>query len=246
MSIRKKAVIIIAVAFLVLISALIIGAVYINSLVFADNISDIYTLIYDEYDRNYFSEILKNAVRDKEYVLGENAVNTFINEKYCTDFSNTGSGLENLCLRFHENERTEIYARIYTHGKEFALRGQANISCTDEKGGIEIELHDLYIGELHISDDLLRRLLPEFIKSSDNLTVKENRIDIHAVYEYETKYSTIELYLTEFSPTDEGVRCKTNSLKREALDALKDYLLSDDFKEKAAKAWNALKNAFSH
>ena len=89
-------------------------------------------------------------------------------------------------------------------------------------------------------------LLPEFIKSRDNLTVKENSIDINAIYEYETKYSTIQLYLTEFSPTDEGVRCKTNSLKREALDALKDYLLSDDFKEKAAKAWNALKNAFSH
>lgn len=230
-------------ALLIIGAAIFAGCCYF--LATTDNIADKYTLSEDERDENYLSEVVKGTLKDDDFLIGENTVNTFINEKYCTDFNAEGSGIENICVRFHENEDTDIYARVYTGGRHFAVSAKGRLSFTNDKGGMEIELHDMKIGELAISDGLLKYLLPKYYGGSDKVRVEENRITFSAIYTYETKYSTIELYFTKFSPVDGGALCRTNSLKKEAVDALRDYVLSDDFKEKVTETYNAIKNRIS-
>lgn len=234
-------------------TALIVGAVIlalliicgivvwrILSLAATDNIADKYTLT--ETEDGFMKTVFKGAVFGDEFELSEAMVNTFINEKYCTPFSENGSGIENIRVYFKSGEDTEIYARIYRGGKEYAISAKAAVYSTGGNGAFEIRLHDVRIGELGISDSILGRILPLLIDDTSLYTVTENRIAVYTYYKYDIKNTSIELYLDSFTPQEGYVLCRTNSLTDEALSAAKEYLGSDEFKEDLRNTLDGIKD----
>lgn len=223
----------------VLLIAAGIGLWVIISFATTDNMADKYTLT--EREDGFVDTVFKGAVFGDEFTLSEAMVNTFVNDKYCTPFSETGSGIENIRMYFHSGSETEIYSRIYHRGREYAIAAKAEVISAGSGGRFDIILRNVRIGKLDISEDMLSFILPRLIDDTKLYTVTENRISVTAYYEYEIKNTSIEMYLDSFSSQEGAVLCRTNDLSKEALRAAKEYLLSDEFKEDIGEAFDRIK-----
>ncbi len=188
------------------------------------------------------STLISGCAFGKSFEVSEKQLNTYINEKYCTPFSQDGSGIENICIYFKKGEDPQFYAKIYTKSRELAVRGRAQIYSVGDNGEYELRLYDSYIGELKLSEGALQFLLPKILNDGKYYTVESNIISVNARYTVTVKNRELEIYLMSFEPADEAVVCRTNSLTGEALNALEDYISSDEFRQKVSDTYKNIKD----
>ncbi len=190
-----------------------------------DNISDKYTLT--EEDDSFLVTLLKNALTGSEFELTEAQINTYLFKSLCSE----NKFLRRVRVYFHKDGPSEIYARIFNMDREQALSAKAQIELIPERGVTAVRVSDVKLGELHVHKPVIDSLLRDFAKSSLLVDYYDDVLYIKTEYTYEGKNFSLSLRLERFDPDDGFVHCKTNSLTREVISAVKDYLLSEEGRE---------------
>lgn len=228
---------------LILLMLLIAGVLVVygicSHLALQDHIREKYTLTAK--DDGFYTTILQGAVFGDEFEISEAALNTYINERYCTTFHPDESGIENIMLCFHKDSLSELYAKIYTHGKEYAVRANAIFDINSETSVVRVIFLNAYIGELKISDKILSSVLSRVFQNNSLVTVNDTAVSVKAMYSYEIKSVSLDIYLTQFEARDGAISCRTNSLTGEALKTAGEYLLSDEGQAAVSGMFNRIK-----
>ncbi len=220
------------------ISASIIYAICMN-LASQDNISEKYTL--KEKNDGFLLNILKGAAFGKEFEVSESELNTYINEKYCTEFSPKNSGIENIMLYFHKDLLSEIYSKIYYKGKEYAVRAEVAFDINSETSIVRVTFYNAYIGELKISERKLSDILSHIFEKSEIVSVDNTTLYVKAKYTYELPKISLDIYLIKFEASDGAICCRTNSLTGEALMAAGEYIMSPEGQAAVSGIYNNIK-----
>ena len=239
---KKKRIIIGIIIFIIsLIMILGVTALIFYTLITTDNCADKYTL--RETDDTFLETILKGAAFGEEFELTDTQVNTYVNQKYCGVKNDTGA--ENIMIYFHKDAPTEIYARIMYRGLEMSARAEAEIGIDRNTSIISVKLKNAYLGELKLSDASLSRILNRLYGNSSFIEVDGTALKVTACYTFKIKNIDIHVYLKEFSPADEAIHCRSNSLTGEAVRAAAEYFLSDEGRQKLSDIYNGIKDKFS-
>ncbi len=228
---------------LLLITALIIALCVCRSLILTDNIQNRYTLTKKE--DSFYKTILIGAAAGNEFTLSEAELNTYINKKYCTPFKNGKSGVENLMIYLSKDKPAKLFARIYTHDEYIAVRSDVYFSIDSETSVVTAELHSAYAGEFKISDRILSKILYSVFKDNEKVTVDGTSLSVKAKYTYEIKSVDFDIYLTEFEADDGELKCRTNSLTKEVLYCVIDYLTSEEGKRELGELYGNIKDKVS-
>lgn len=192
------------------------------ALALKDN-KDKYTLA--KTDDSFLDTALKNALTGSEFHITEDQLNTYLNNKYCSDTDE--NSLKNIRIYFHSDDDIELYAGIRHWNHDFSLYAKAKTELNPVTGIASVQIYNAKIGELSIPDFILNKIITNFADNQKYVTFENNILYIQTLYQYEFETFTITLNLEKFEPKDGGVNCKTNSLTIEALKALKDYLFSE-------------------
>ncbi len=190
-----------------------------------DNIAPMYTLT--EEDDSFMGTLLKGAVTGREFDLSEAQINTYLKRNFCGD----NKPLRKIRVYFHNEKPSEVYARVYCFGAERALYADAEIELMPERGQTAVRVNNVKIGELHIHGFVLDNVLQDFADSNPLAEYTDGVLYIKTEYSYEGKNFSLTLKLEKLEPGDRIIVGKTNSLTMEAVNAVKDYLLSDDGQE---------------
>ncbi len=206
---------------------LVIWACCCLSLAFTDNYSDKYTLT--EADDTLTASFFKASVFGDDFNITDTQINTFINNTLCEAADESDNRIENACIYFHENEPSELYARIKLYGYEFGIYAEAELSFDSYNSATEIKLSNARLGELEIPDFVLSYALSKIIGENEYACVSGTTIRITASYEYEI-YSgyNINLTLKSLEVHDEYITASTNSLSEDVLALLRKYLSTDE------------------
>lgn len=222
---------------------LAIGATYVTVctiLARQDHIKDKYTLT--ETDDSFLWSALKASLTGAVFDATEAQINTYLYSTFCGE----DKPLKNVRVYFHAQEPCEIYARIHYRNYDFALSAQAETTFDSQEGIVGVRFQHIKLGEWSVPIGRVRSILRDFADKYDLFTFEEDVLYVRTRYVYDFGDFGFQLRLEEFSPQEGYLRCRTNSLSRELLTALKDYLLSDNgqelFTRLFGKRTNALKN----
>ena len=224
---------IIVAVFLVIIIGIAIWLCRCLTLAFQDDYKDKYTL--SETDDTLVLTMLKGSVFGNDFQITEVQFNTYINEKLCSDNNNDDNGIENIAVYFHEDSPAEIYAKIKLYGYEFGFYSDVTFTLDTSTDTITAILSNAKLGNLDIPDNLLAKALSKALENKNDISVSETAVSCKASYEYEIKNQTITLILEELIPHEGYISCRTNSLSQETINALKDYITSDEGKQELAE-----------
>lgn len=226
----------------ILTAALTAGGICLN-LVHQDHIQDQYTL--KERDDSFLWDALKSSLLGSVYEASEAEVNTYLNDTFC----GKDKFLRNVMVYFYKDAPCEIYAKIHYRDQDYALFSMADLTFDAEEGIVGVTFHDVKLGELPIPQNTVRSILSSFAQSHELVEFRDGLLYVTSRYEYRIKSVSFHLYLTEFSPQNGSIRCRTNSVSREILIAVKDYLLSADGREMLKRLFGSvtdgLKSLFS-
>lgn len=209
--------------------AAIIFSVFIFNLALTDNYSEKY--VFSAYDDTLMSETLKAAMIGIGFELTDEQINTYINQKFASNSENNNTAIEKIRIYTHK-EFTDIYAKIKYRGYSTGIYCKAKIEYNNSSSLMKAKIYDFYIGELRISENILRNILPKLLENNDYVKVNQNKISIAADHTYKIDDYEIDLRLKSFSPDEGKISCRTNSLTLEALKVLKEYCTSDEGKQK--------------
>ena len=210
-------------------------------LVFQDNIQNQYMLT--ETSDTFMSTLLKGAVFGKQFEMSETEINSYINEKYCTEKGEHEAGVDHVRIDFHEGGSDDIYAHIYYKNYEIAVHSKILFSLDEQTSILSAKLYDAYIGELRISENILSCILPKIFENSEHITVNGTTLSVTASYTYDIKNTDgITLSLKHTQSTEDGIICRTNNLTGEALKAAIEYLTSEEGKETVSESWGGIKD----
>ena len=213
---------------IVILAGIIIWLCYCVSLAFHDDYADKYTL--SETDDTIKSSIIKGAVVGEEFEITEAQFNTYINDLICSDGSSKNT-FEKTAIYFHENEPSELYAKIRLMGYNFGFYSKITFNLDTSENKLHITLSDAKIGRLDIPEKLLSKAISEMLKDKEDIFVYGTTIAIKSSYEYKLKNISIPIELEEFTPHESYISCRTNNLSLETLNSVKDYLKTDEGKE---------------
>ena len=240
---KKRGRVILSLIAVLLIAAMTFGGICIY-LAFQDNIQSKYTLT--ETTDTFLSTLLKGAVFGKEFEISETEINSYINEKYCTQKGENEAGLDHVRIDFHEGGSDDIYAHIYYKSYELAAHSKILFSLDEQTSILSAKLYNAYIGELRISENILSYLLSKIFENSEHITVNGTTLSVTASYTYDIKNTDgITLSLKHTQSTEDSVKCRTNSLTGEALKAAGEYLISEEGREAVSGIWGDIKNKVS-
>ncbi len=224
-------------------SLILAGAVFVTvCIVLAqqDNIKDKYTLT--QTDDTFRWSALKAALKGSAFNATETQINTYLYQTFCGE----DKVLKHVRVYFHQEKSCEIYAKLHYPKGDFALSARAETTFNSTEGIVGVRFHDVKLGELPIPSFIVSAILSDFAKKYDLTTFSDEVLYVRTRYEYDFGDFAFHLRLEEFSPQEGTLLCRTNSLSRELLMALKDYLLSDSgqelFTRLFGKTTNYLKN----
>ena len=222
---KKKKIIIVTVIVLVFVLAgtAIFGGVCMH-LMTQDNISDKYTLTDEERDGTFLGTLLKAAITGSETELSEAQINTYLNDSFC----GPDRVLRKIRVYFNKDEPVKVYARIFHFNRELAFSSDADLTLEPENGRIAVRIYNVKLGELNVHSPSIDSVLEKFAGNTNLAEYTNGILYIKTEYSYDGKNFSITLRLEKFQPQNGSVLCKTNSLSRELLYALKDYLRSED------------------
>lgn len=237
---RRRWLIVLSVALgAVLLAVGIYFAVY-TTLIRQDNIRDKYTLT--ERDDSFLWSALKASLKGDTFDATEAQINTYLDTAFCGE----DKFLKNVRVYFHAQEPCEIYARIHYNGQDLALSAWADMTFDSTEGVVGIQCRQVKLGEWPVPSWRVENILRDTADKYELMTFEEGILYVRTRYEYHFGDVSFHLRLEEFSPQEGFLRCRTNSLSRELLSALKDYLLSDDGQELFTRLFgertNRLKN----
>ncbi len=222
---------------------LVSGAAYVSvcmTLIQQDHIRDKYTLT--ETDNRFLWVALKASLLGRSFDATEAQVNTYLYKTFCGE----DRPLKNVRVYFHHQEPCEIYARIHYHNRDLALSTQVETTFDSVEGVVGLRFPSVKLGEWNVPSWRVRTIMQEMANKYDLLTFSDDVLYVRTHYEYDFGDFGFHLRLEEFAPQEGTLRCRTNSLSREMLIALKDYLLSDRgqalFAQLFGEGTNALKN----
>ena len=233
----KKGTVVITI-FILILAALIIFICRCISLAFTDNIRDKYTM-NETADNTFLKSLLIGAAFGKEFEMGETEFNTYINNKYCTDYKSSGSGVDHIMIYFYDDVPSEVYAHIFINGSQFAIHSKLEFSLDSGTNILSVKLFDAYIGELGIPDSILSFILSKISENKEHISVSGTTLNITAKYTYKIKSYDIDLCIEEFIPKDGSVLCKTKALK-----VAVEYITSDEGKKMLSGIYDKIKDKF--
>ncbi len=225
-------IIIAAVVFLVLLASTFFAVCF--SMAIQDNISDKYTMT--ETDDSFMNVALRHAIIGTEFNVSDVQLNTYINKKFCGE----DKFLRKIRVFFYKDKPIEIYGQIHNWNRDFAISARAETSLDSENGVVEVELSDVKLGELPIHDIVLHTILRDFADKNDYVTFSGGKLYVQSDYAYEFDDLKINLKLEKFEPKDGKIHCKTNSLSKEVVNTLKEYVKSGKAGEKLKDMFNDL------
>ena len=191
-----------------------------------DNNYSYYTLPEEDRDESITATVLRSAAFGKEFELTGAQLNTYLYDKICSDIDKNQWQLDRVRVYFHESD-SEVYARLRKDEIAFALYAKFDIEVGDN---IRVHLHDAKIGELPVPDLVLAYVLRYAADSSEKMSAHGTTLLIDNSYTREFKSFSFTVTLKEFKPAEGTVLCQTNSLTREALQALIRFWRSDEGK----------------
>ena len=188
-------------------------------------------------DDSFVGDTFKAALFGKNFELSEAQINTFFNERYCSENPESGNGLEKIHIYFHPDDQTEIYAKLKCKGYDFAFYSKAAISM-DGEGMLRVNLYDTKLGELTLPDWLLSWALSQIFSDNENINADATAISVKAGNDYTLGNISINLSLKHFLPKEGGVNCQTNNLTREAIRVVRQYCLSAEGRKMLKELFN--------
>ena len=189
---------------------------------------------YNSYqsDETLLYTALKGAVFGEDFQLSENQVNTFINNEL---FPKNNS-IKNSVV-FFNNGIAEVYAKVTYMNHDFGLSAKADISLDTASDTFAVHLYDAKLGRLPIPDFILKSILQKNIPQNETIFPKDDIVYITSSYDFNIEDFILNLTFQRFDIGDHAVICRTNSLAENALDVLKQALMTPEGREK-------LKNLF--
>lgn len=223
--------------FLLLLTLLLGAAALCAGLALTDNNQDKYTIT--ERDTSFSDDVLKGALFGKEFTLSEKQLNTYAELLFCRENDSRSSYLKNIRLYFHDEDNTEIYARLHFWDHDFSLYARASIEQQAFSGEAAVKLHDVKIGELPLPDLIVDSVLKRVASDKEYVRYQDGTIYVQTKFEYDLGNSHFTVRLKKLTPGEGYVTCRTNSLSVEALKAIYSYLESDDGKELSRKIFGS-------
>lgn len=214
----------------ILLTLCIIAAAVCIFLAFQNDNEDKYTS-YQKDDTLLYTA-LKSAVFGQEFQLSEDQINTYINDQLIPQNENMKN-----CVVFFNDGVTEIYAKVTYMNNDFGLYAKADIYLDSRSNNFIVYLHDAKLGKLPIPDNILKSILEQNIPSDETISVKDGMIYITSSYDFNINDFILNLTFEKFTVRDHAVICRTNSLAENALDVLKQAIMTSEGREK-------LKNLF--
>lgn len=224
---------IIAAVFLIIIIGAAIWLCHCITLAFQDDYKDKYTL--SETDDTFILTMLKASVFGEDFQITEAQFNTYINKKLCSESNEADNCIENIAVYFHEDAPAELYAKIKLYGYDFGFYSKVSFALDTSNNILTATLSDAKLGNLDIPDNILSKALSKALESKSNINVDGTSVSLKSSYEYKIKNYTILMVLEELTPREGYANCRTNSLSQEAINALKDYIKSDEGKKELAE-----------
>lgn len=215
----------IGLVFLVILVGIIIWICYCISLAFHDDYKDKYSIT--ETDDTLIISLIKASAFGKEVDLTESQINTYINQKICSE----NGKIKNAVIYLHESEPSELYAKIELFGYDFGFYSKVSVNLDTSTDILYAIFSGAKLGRLDIPDKILAKSLSEVLKDKDNITVDGTTISIKSSYQYDMKSTDISITLEEFTCHEGYTTCRTNNLSLEALNALKEYIKSEEGQE---------------
>lgn len=211
----------------------VIGGVVCVGLALTDKNRDRYLL--DERDDSFPHEVLKGALFGKRFDVTETKINTYLNLLFCDEHNRQEkqTALKNIRLYFHEGEDTEIYARVYFWKRDFSVYARASVVKEPSSDEAAVTLHHVRLGELPLPSFLVEPVLKKFTENRPLLRYEDGVLYVKTQVDYDLGKLKLNLMLERFEPGDGFVTCKTNNLTSEMLDAVYEYLRSEDGRELA-------------
>lgn len=216
--------------FFILIALFIIAVGICIFLAFQNDNEDKYTAYQNDDTLSYTA--LKGAVFGEEFQLSEDQINTYINGQLIPKNKNMKN-----CVVFFSDDVAEIYAKVNYMNNDFGLYAKADIYLDTRSKNFIVYLHDAKLGKLPIPDNILKSILEQNIPSDETVSVKDGIIEIASSYDFNINDFILNLTFEQFTVRDHAVICRTNSLAENALDVLKQALMTPEGREK-------LKNLF--
>ena len=219
------------------------GAIYVavcTALVRQDNIREKYTLT--ETDDSFLWSALKASLTGAAFDATEAQVNTYLYRTFC----GADKPMENVRVYFHQQEPCEIYAKIHYHNQAYALSALVETTFDSSESVVGVSVKEVKLGEWPVPSWRVSGILQDFADHYEQMHYTDGVLFVSCRYTYDFKDFGFRLQLEEFTPQEGYLRCRTNSLSKELLNALKDYLLSDNgqdlFTRLFGERTNALKN----
>lgn len=172
-------------------------------------------------DSTLIADIAKAAVFGKEYVAGDEEVNSYIRKAIN---AKEDSKLKDLAIYFHKDKYAEVYGRlnldINGFNSDFAFSSEADFSINSKQKMLDIKLSNAKLGMLPIPDFALENILDKTLK--DKVTLNKTTISLPVSFESEVEGIEIKLNLEEFSPNEKSVTIKSNKVLADTLDSATD------------------------
>ena len=223
--------IIISVIALALISVLIFISICLT-LAMRDNIRDKYTLTVK--DDGFLYSVLGGAVLGREFDASETEINTYINDKFCSE----QKLVRNLMVYFHKDDSVQIYGRLHFLEHDLAFSADGSITFDGAGGVAVLSLSNVMLGELRLHDLVINSILSGFADKTKNVDFRDGKLYIKTSYEYQLGDYSLTLRLEQLR-TDEGKAvCKTNSLTLEVLEIVRKFIFSEQGREFFKRIFN--------
>ena len=207
----------------VLVLLIVAAAAVCAALAMTDNNKDKYTL--SQTDDTFLMSALRGSVWGSDFDVSETQINTYLRDTLCDEEKGV---LKNIRLYFHDDEDTEIYARIHYMDHDFSAYAKAEIQLDPGSGTAAVRLYSAKLGELPVPDFILQMIIEHVAKDNKYVRYSDGLLKVKTEYFYDFDTFTITLRLEKFQPHDGQLTCRTNSLSYELVVALKDYCLSEE------------------
>ena len=189
---------------------------YCTTMVFRDQYPDKYTL--DKTDHTLTFDTVKAAVSGSEFQLSNEQINTFLNEKI-TVRSDSENGIEKIRIYLHNDDNSEVYAKLRYRNYSFAFYAQ--ISITTAGSNMKINLSNARLGELAVPDFVVSYALGKIFENHPIIKTDDTAITLDLSIDYTiSENNIIHLSLRHFESCEGYAKCRTNNLTLQALKAL--------------------------
>ena len=240
-AVKKKHTRVILIIVSVVVLLLIAAAAILRSLALTDHEQEYYTLT--EQSDTFLTTMLKGTAFGKEFTISETEFNTYINKRYCRKPEDGWSdGIDHLRVYFHKDRPCEVYAHVFYDDLQFSVHSLVSFQLGSISHTMKLKFTDAYIGQLKIDENITGLILNKLFSRHSFATPERNTLLVKAEYSYELKNTSIDMELLDFEPEENAIRCRTNSLTGEAMKAFKEYITSEEGKEKLRDIYDGFKN----